>query len=143
MAIKVKYDDIAFAFDFVSSDRPYINEAYLSKETGKFYYDSPYADDDMFDTPPEDVINTDDYIQIPHKNDLNLGYRLVRAFVRIHIPEEMSQVELFFNAPGAYARLKDLLKREDLLQEWYQFEADRTESKLRSWCELKGIELED
>ena len=45
------------------------------------------------DDLPEDVDESDKYIEIPHKNELDLGRNLVFQFVSKHIPEEIVKVE--------------------------------------------------
>ncbi|KVZ49700.1 hypothetical protein [Burkholderia ubonensis] len=44
---------------------------------------------------------------------------------------------------GAYARFKDLLEREGVLEHWYAFEGDSVEKALRRWCAENGLEILD
>ena len=50
----------------VSSD----GYAVICKETGEILYKSDYGDEDEI---PEEVYDREDCIEIPHKNDLDLG----------------------------------------------------------------------
>jgi len=139
--MKIPYDEISMAFSFVSSGSEYDHMAVLSKETGKIYYRSDF--DDELDEFPDDVDTSDQYIAIPHKNELDLGQRLVWDFVGRRLPDRFGEVEGFFRRRGAYARLKELLASKDLLDEWYAFENEREESALKEWCADNGIEVVD
>ena len=138
--MKIKYFDIELAFDFVSSQRRFTNEAFVSKTTGEIYFASAYGDSDEL---PEDIEDADKYIALPHKNDLDLGIVLVREFVWQCLPDQAEQVERIFSRKGAYARFKDFLERLGLLEEWYRFEAGRTEAALKRWCVEQRIEFEE
>ncbi len=96
-----------------------------------------------FDLPVEDDdSNCEQRIEVPHKNDLDLGRELVFEFVDAHLPRKYGDVSQIFRRQGAYGRYKALLDRNGLLQTWYDYENSRTERKIREWCERNGIELE-
>jgi hypothetical protein len=138
--VAVKHDDLSLAFDFVSYAAPTEHNAYVSLDTGKIYWTSDSSD--AFDEEiPDDLETSDRYLAIPHKNDLDLGRRLALRFVAQALPECYDPVEGFFRRQGAYARFKDLLEREGVLERWYSFEADAVESTLRQWCAENGLEL--
>lgn len=115
------------------------NEAYISRETGAVYYasDTDSPDDEV----PDDLDDLDRYVAVPHKNDLSLGRKLALRFAAQEVPERYERVEGFFRAKGAYARFKDLLESEGLLDQWYNFEAVATERALREWCAENDIEV--
>jgi hypothetical protein len=73
----ILFDDIENAFLFVSMDQKFMHNAYLCKETGQIFYTSELGDSDEL---PEDIDDTEKYITIPHKNDLELGKALVFEF---------------------------------------------------------------
>ncbi|WP_028222867.1 hypothetical protein [Paraburkholderia oxyphila] len=138
--VAVRYDDLSLAFDFVSYTAPTEHNAYVSLDTGKVYWTSDSSD--AFDEErPDDLETSDRYLAIPHKNELDLGRRLALRFVAQALPAHYDQVEGFFHRQGAYARFKDLLEREGVLERWYAFEADAVESALRQWCAENGLEL--
>jgi len=56
-------------------------------------------------------------------------------------PGLYDQVDGFFRRRGAYARFKDLLAREGLLDQGYSFEAEYTERALKDWCAANQIEI--
>jgi hypothetical protein len=136
----MKLDEIEDAFLFVSSASQCTNSAFLSKETGEIFYISGMGDSDDL---PEDMEDSDEYIEIPHKNDLDLGNRLVMDFVAEQCPELLEKVPAIFKRKGAYSRYKELLDSKGLLEKWYDYENQRTKEALRQWCADNGIELTD
>jgi hypothetical protein len=127
------------AFDFVSYAAPMEHNAYVSLDTGKIWWTSDSSD--AFDEEiPDDLETSDRYLAIPHKNELDLGRPLALRFAAQALPARYEQVEGFFRRQGAYARFKDLLEREGVLERWYAFEAEAVESALRQWCAENGLE---
>ncbi len=137
----MKYSDIELAFEFVSSHPQYEASAFVSRTTGETYWVSDDLGDD--EELPEDLDENDDYVEIPHKHDLDLGQELVWRFVNREIPGLGSKVREIFGRRGAYRRFKDFLAGLNLLETWYQFENDATERALREWCKDEGLELDD
>ena len=138
--VAVKHDDLSLAFDFVSYAAPTEHNAYVSLDTGKIYWTSD-SSDALDEDIPEDPETSDRYLAIPHRNELDLGRRLALRFVAQALPALYDQVEGLFRRQGAYARFKDLLEREGVLERWYSFETDAVESALRQWCAENGLEL--
>jgi hypothetical protein len=139
MSVDMTYDTIEEAFLFVSSAAPFERTAVVHRKTGETFYASLMAG---YDELPDDLDESDDYIGIPHKNDLDLGKPLVMDFVRSRCPEEIDRVLTIFSRRGAYGRFKDLLEKKVLLDEWYVFEQQRTRQALLLWCEENSIEME-
>jgi hypothetical protein len=138
--VAIKYDDLSAAFDFVSFAAPMEHRAYVSLDTGKIYWiseTSPIDEEDL----PEDLDTSDRYIEVPHKNDLDLGNNLALRFVEEQLPNRYADVEDFFRRRGAYARFKSLLAAERCLEKWYAFEAESTERTLRQWCDANEIHM--
>ncbi|QBQ99338.1 hypothetical protein [Paraburkholderia pallida] len=138
--VAVRYDELSLAFDFVSYAATTEHNAYVSLDTGKIYWTSD-SSDGFEEELPDDLASSDRYLAIPHKNEFNLGRRLALRLVAQELPACYEQVEGFFRRQGAYARFKDLLEREGVLERWYSFEADAVESALRQWCAENGLEL--
>lgn len=136
----IPFNVIEDAFLFVSMARPYEHNAYLCKQTGQVFYTSEMGDSDAL---PEDLEESDKYIAIPHKNDLNLGRALVFEFTEEYLPAELDEVLAIFRKRGAYSRYRDLLERKGFLQTWYQYEEDRQKAGLRDWCAENDIELQE
>jgi hypothetical protein len=137
-----KFNDILDAFEFVSGNSYGMNEAVLFLETGKIFWRSENADIDEI-TPAVTRLGEDKSVEIPHKNDLDLGRNLVFEFVQEKLPGKTALVENFFRRSGAYSNYKALLETEGLLESWYDFENYREKYALRQWCMDNGIELED
>ncbi|MFM8330327.1 MAG: UPF0158 family protein [Candidatus Methylumidiphilus sp.] len=138
----LKYSDLLFAFDFASAGFPGEARAYIAIDTGAIYFLSEYTDspDDM----PEDVETSDRYIQVPHKNHLNLSRRLALRFAAEKLPDDgYASVADIFQRKGAYRRFKDYLDEIGQRDEWYQYEAEKTRQALCEWCEDNAIELID
>ncbi|MFC1643496.1 UPF0158 family protein [Chlamydiota bacterium] len=136
----MKFQDLDLAFHFVSSAQPLEHTAYISKSTGEAYYHSEMGD---FDEIPEEVYESDDYIEIPHKNDLDLGKQLVWDFVEQEIPGLKDKVRSFFSRKGAYSRYKDFLEQIGLLDKWYEFENTKAKEALLEWCKKNKIGIEE
>jgi hypothetical protein len=130
------FSEIQDAFLFVSSEQYGIHRALLCLDSGEIYY---YSETGGLDEIDEEDFECEDFIEIPHKNDLNLGRSLVFEFVDQYLPDESHLIEQIFSGPGAYERLKDFLRRKRLLQKWYDFEKEREEQALRAWARESEI----
>ncbi|MGD2063127.1 MAG: UPF0158 family protein [Nitrospirota bacterium] len=132
----VDLDDIQDAYLYVSSGMRYEHQAYLCRETGEIYYTSEMGESDEL---PDDI-DSDRYLVIPDKWELDLGQPLVMEFIGRHCPEGLNAVEAMFRKKGAYARFKAFLDERELLQPWYDYQADAEKAALTEWCEANGIE---
>jgi len=136
----LKLDDIDDALIFVSMEEMFMNSAYLCRKTGQIFYTSEMGDSDEL---PDDIYENDQYVSIPHKNDLGLGKALVLDFTAAYMPDDLAEVYSIFRRRGAYAKFKRLLDDREMLEEWYLFEAQRQEKALREWCRENKIEITD
>lgn len=134
----IEFSDIELAFDFVSSDQMFMHSAYLCLKTGEIFYTSEMGDSDEL---PEDIYESDQYVEIPHKNEFDLGKPLVIDFTSRHLPDEIEEVYSIFRKKGAYSKFKNLLERKDLLDQWYSFEEKSRNEALREWCQENNIEI--
>ena len=134
----MKFSDIEDAFMYVSDGFYGDNSAMICKSTGKICYSSESCDTDEI---PDETYESDDWVVVPHKNDLELGRDLVFKFVAQNLPDDSERVHDFFHSRGGYSRYKDLLEERELLQEWYDFENARTETAIREWCRDNKIEI--
>jgi len=135
----LKIDTLLDAFEFVSADSPFEDEAYLCLEAGTIHYHSELCD--LEEALPEDIDNTEKYIAIPHKNDLELGKRLALRFVAHALPDALDDAYDMFRRKGAYSRFRALLERRNVLEQWYAHEEEAKKEALRGWCEANGIEI--
>jgi hypothetical protein len=139
--VPVSLKDIREAFEFVCAASGGEHQAFLCKQSGKLYCHSELCDD--LDILPEDIDDTEKFLQIPDKRELDLGKPLALDFARQFLPGDFDDVLQFFSRRGAYARFKDLLDRRGVLDQWYDFEAKAEERALRMWCDLNSIEVSD
>jgi hypothetical protein len=134
----ITFGDVQDAFLFVNSAGYGMHSAVLCKDTGQIFYRSEMGDVDEVD---DEDLDWDKCIQIPHKNDLDLGQSLVFEFVEVHLPDDYDRVGQMFRRAGAYGRFKDLLDSKGLLEIWNDFESQREEQVLRQWCTENEIDL--
>jgi hypothetical protein len=134
----VKFSDLEDAFLFVSSSSYGMNSAYLNKDTGQILYHSEMGD---FDETADEDLEGDEWLSIPHKNDLDLGRDLVFEFVETHLAEKDEQVRNMFRRPGGYRHFKALLETKGLLETWFEFENLREQEALKQWCEENEVKL--
>lgn len=126
------------AFMFVNMAPRLENTAILSKETGDIYYISTLGDSDEL---PDDVHDDEKYIEIPHKNDLDLGINLVMNFVERNLTESLGEVQAFFSKKGAYSRYKSFLTEKGMLDLWHAYEEKMLSTALAEWCRNNGINV--
>ena len=137
----VSLKDIREAFEFVGAGGGGEHQAFLCKQSGKLYCHSDLCDD--LDILPDDIDDSEKFLQIPDKRELDLGKPLALEFARQFLPGDFDNVRQFFSGRGAYARFKNLLDRRGVLDQWYDFEAEAEERALRMWCDLNSIEVCD
>jgi len=116
--------------------------ALFDRKTGKIYLHSDLCDTGKI----EDQLGGKGYdseihIEIPHKNDLDLGQNLVFEFVEKFLPEDKKKIGQIFSKRGAYSRYKDFLASKDLLDEWYDFENKKELIALSEWCKENEIDI--
>jgi hypothetical protein len=134
-------NDLRDAFEFVSAGGGGEHQAFLCKQSGKLYCHSELCDD--LDILPDDIDDSEKFLPIPDKRELDLGKPLALDFARQFLPGDFDDVRQIFSRRGAYARFKNLLDRRGMLDQWYAFEAEAEESALKMWCELNSIEVSD
>lgn len=137
---RIKFEELFDAFQFASFGPPGESRAFLSKATGAIYCRAEYSED--LDELPSDLEEGDKYLEIPHKNDLGLGKRLVLAFAEEFLSSDFGRVREIFSHRGAYARYKDLLEARGVLNQWYDYEASAQKFALREWCVANEVEID-
>ena len=134
-------DDLELALIWASDNGMYGNAAFISRKTGRIYYQGELADMDEEELP-DDIEDASIYVRVPNKRDLDLGRDLVFDFVEQRAPALMDSVSEYFRRKGAYGRFKELLERKNLLDDWHQFENEATVAALRDWCAENGLTVE-
>ncbi len=137
----INYADIEDAFNFVCFGQHYDHQAFLCKETGRIYWYSEFGD-----SPDELPADIDDpkYIEIPNKNELGLGKRMVLDFAYAHLSDDdIHSIESMFQRKGAYSRFKDFLIGKGLIDKWHAYENQAQEIALRKWCQMNDIMVQN
>jgi len=137
----VSFNDILEAFEFVSAGGMGEHQAFLCRQSGKVYWHSELCED--LEELPDDIDDSEKYVPIPDKRELDLGKPLVLDFARQFLSDDFDEVRQIFNKRGAYARFKDLLDRRVARDQWYDFEAKAEERALRIWCDLNSVDVGD
>jgi hypothetical protein len=132
----VNWTDLQSAFELASFGGGG-NDAFLCRPTGEIFYRSDVIDEEL----PDDVDDGEKYIRIPHKNELDLGKRLVLAFAEQYLPGDYDNMERMFGRRGAYGRFNDLLDRRRARETWYDFRNKAEEEALRAWCAGNSIKI--
>jgi len=135
----VSFNDILEAFEFVSAGGMGEHQAFLCRQSGKVYWHSELCED--LEELLDDIDDSEKYVPIPDKRELDLGKPLVLDFARQFLSDDFDEVRQIFNKRGAYAIFKDLLDRRGTRDQWYDFEAKAEERALRIWCDLNSIDV--
>lgn len=101
-------------------------------ETGKIYWLSELNPTEEEGQIPDDLETSDLYLEIPHKNDLDLGRELVLRFVDEHLPAERNRIADLFRRRGAYRRFRAVLAVVGRLEEWYSSKPRRPSKRSES-----------
>jgi len=137
----VKFVDILDAVEAVSSGQLGENSGWLCKESGRIYLQ--FEVDDESEELPDDIDDSEKYVQIPDKRELDLGKPLALAFAREFLPEDFDKVRQIFSRRGAYARFNDLLDYRRMRQQWFDYRDKAEIEAVRVWCADNSIEVVD
>jgi hypothetical protein len=136
--MNIKFSDVLDLFELVNFGSQFDHEGYICKASGKTYLHSEFGDNE--EELPNDI-TAEKYLVIPPKNELNLGTNLAFDFTQEYLPARFEKVRSIFHRKGAYAKFKSLLESTGNIEEWYKFEAKRTEQVLREWCAKQDVEI--
>ena len=136
----VSLDQLQNAMEWASSDF-LDNEAYICRQTGNIFLitDDPGIIDE--EEIPEDIHNSDRYLSVPDKRDLDLGSQLAFDFTARYLAQHYDEVRDMFRHRGAYRRFKDFLERKDMLEQWYAHSDEQAAKALGEWCVTEGLSL--
>jgi hypothetical protein len=137
----IDLDELESAVMFVSVNSGMENDAYLNRETGEIFYDSP--DGDQEEELPDDLEDDTKYVKIPNERDLGLGIPLRLDFIRKHAPDSYEEAFHISRRPKAYGRLRDLLERTGHIETWYKFQQEALYAALKQWCADNQLELSE
>ena len=92
----------------------------------------------------ESQLSEGNWIELPTRNELNLGRALVFQFAEQYLnAADYERTERYFSRRGAYRKWKDLLISRDLEKEWYRFEEKATITELKEWLSENDIAFVD
>lgn len=131
--MKLKYDEIFEAIQFVSDGEEYNNQAYVEKSNGKIHYHNGYEQLPQDKKLPKNI-HSNLFIEIPTLKDLDLKHTLIFEFALEILPDYYDQIREIFSRRGAYRNFRELLIRIDALDKWYDFENKSTREKIKKWC---------
>lgn len=84
------------------------------------------------------------WIDLPNRQDLDLGVRLVFRFADEFLgPADNERVQRYFSRRGAFRKWKDLLAERGLLNRWYRYEYDEGVATFKDWLVENDIPFED
>ncbi len=135
----INFSDIEDAIFFISGQQQGVNSAYLSLTTGQIYYLSGFGDSDEL---PDDFETSDQYLELPHKNDLDQGRPLVDVFTAKNAPQLTNKVFEIFNRSGAFRNFKGLMEENGLLEKWYEFENNSEALAIKQWCKENKLPID-
>ena len=87
------FKDLQEAFEFVGAASGGEHQAVLCKQTGEIICHSELADD--LDPLPDDVDDSEKFLPIPDKRDLDLGKPLALEFARQFLSDDFDEVRQF------------------------------------------------
>lgn len=135
---RVRFSELLQAWEFAASGASDGVQAFVSLERGTLHL---VADGlDVWEAPPDDL-ETGPYLALPDRAELDLGRQLALDFTEAQLPGQLSRVQGFFRARGAYGRFKRLLDDCGQLEAWHAHEQAAKEARLRAWCAAQGIGL--
>jgi hypothetical protein len=137
--VTVNFSELREACEFASFNGSVDTSAFIDLDTGAIYLvsDEMPRDEDM----PDDVGESDRYLSVPAKIELDLGRNLVISFAETHLPNDYDNVVDYFRRRGGYAKFRRLIENRGVLDAWYQFENEATETRLKEWCEDNEIKI--
>lgn len=137
----VTISELEGALEFVSTDGGGMATAVFDRKTGEIYMQSDLTG--IRDKEFPDGVDEERYVEIPNRNDLNLGKRLVMSFASKCLADDYREILDIFNRRGAYRRFKDYLIHRGALEQWYEYSRKAEQQVLREWCADNKIELSD
>jgi hypothetical protein len=134
----MKLRDLEDAFLFVGGASIGECTAMINRRTGEMLFHSALTD---LDELPEEIYESEDWLEVPHKNELGLGRELAMSFVMQRLFDDIDRVRRIFSRPRAYAYFKELLDERGVLQEWYTFEDGCMKEAIRQWGDTVGLDV--
>ncbi|MEX0962488.1 MAG: UPF0158 family protein [Pseudohongiellaceae bacterium] len=133
----IDYKELEMALDFVSGGIITSAAAYISRDTGKIFWESSELEEEL----PQDIESPELYVQVPMKHELDLGKPLALKFAIKHLSDSYRAIEEIFQSRGAYSRFKSFLESNGCLEDWYEFEDASVRAALTEWADSEGFKI--
>ena len=136
-----QFETILRAFEFVSAAPLEENQAILNRATGEIVCKTGMLDEEEF---PEEVESSDNFVWIPHRDELDLGRGLAMDFAEEYIPHEKKTVKRMFRfwRKNPFSDFLAFLERLGRIGEWRAFEKQETRYALLDWCDDNEVEVD-
>jgi hypothetical protein len=155
MAVHVKLDDIIEALE-AQSDESY---SFLNKKTGKVILiseeeqnaaenDEPIEDfpewqQDLIKIAKEILVESDNYIGLPSKFDID-EYSIMEKFCLSLSDPEISDIFCrLMKGSGAFRRFKDAIHEYGIADDWYKYRNNALKKLAIEWCQENDIEFDE
>jgi uncharacterized protein UPF0158 len=135
--------DLEDAYHWISADGME-NEAWLDLHVGHVYLASEFPDAiEELEPLPDDLHDSDRYMPLPGKFELDLGNHLVFRFVQEELPHLLGEVKDIFSRKGAYRQFTQLLSFANELERWHEYRNQATIEALQQWCAENHVKIID
>lgn len=138
-AVSADIGELIEAIEWVSAGADLGNAAYVRRDDGRVFWIGDGIE--QVDDVPDDSEDGARYLALPDKRDLGLGKPLALRFAEEHLPSGLAEVRDIFGRRGAYQRFKNLLERQNRLEDWYRFEASAIKDAAAAWAQAHGLEV--
>jgi hypothetical protein len=143
--MKTKLSDIVEAMEIQNEESSFYFNIKTYEIISFYNEDSDFIDEKLINEDKElrnTVLESENYIQIPDKFDIN-EYRMMERF-SLSIPGEIG--DIFYDnlsGSGAFSRFRNNISRFDLENKWYKFRDKSYYEIAKDWCELNEIQFID
>lgn len=150
MAPVVKLQHVVDEMDTLSDKL----HAYLNRKTGKLItisndeLEAAEAGDDLDSysdweqeaiQAAQDILNTDDYLQLPSKFDIHEYSAMERFCYEIEDTELSNEFLSQIQGSGAFQRFKHAIHRHNITEDWYRYRQKALEEIAIDWLEENSI----
>lgn len=136
--MKVKLTDIVDAIDMMEQNSEY----FLNRRTGEIEWVSDMAMTMEEQEEVYDRLDEDGFYRLPTSFDIR-EYDIMESFVYTLPGAARDKLKSAIQGKGAFRRFKDGIRRMDLEEEWYDYQAAAYKEIAARWCEDNGIAYEE
>lgn len=129
------YSDLLEAYESFAGISDYEATVFVNIEKEKIvlWYAEGLVDDEEHERV-ECELTQGKWMELPKKQELNLGVKLVFRFANAYFSEDdIQKVSRIFSRKGAYQKWRSFLESKDMVQEWYRFRDEEQDKALKRW----------